>query len=402
MAEGQSRLAGNDGGTGLAGIGLLMQQDLDPENPDGASQSKVFIKSVVPGGACDRDGSIKVGDTVLSVNGENVVGLGVSEIRERIVGPVGSEVTVGLESGATGVAYERTLIRGNAQAPPADDLFAAPVQRLAVRAGPSDGTTATQSMSALSRSMDMRMLRSSISGRSMESLPAGALSNDMESQRLSRRIMELEAQLNMKDLELSRAKAMLESIAGSSEKTVKEVDVIQRKNSQQLMELQGMLNKSEQARRELEIQISNGTAREEEFHLAFSRAKEQTEAREHYFADLKLQLDELRNAYERDLAASNEEKNDYMRKLTKSEEEKEKIRLELKNMKTKETERREKELTVKEMLQDTEHKLIELKTLEEKVRGQSQALHLLFGQWHKDYFLNKSQEEAELENYFLA
>ena len=162
------------------------------------------------------------------------------------------------------------------------------------------------------------------------------------------------------------------------------------------------LNKSEQARRELEIQISNGTAREEEFHLAFSRAKEQTEAREHYFADLKLQLDELRNAYDRDLAASNEEKNDYMRKLTKSEEEKEKIRLELKNMKTKETERREKELTVKDMLQDTEHKLIELKTLEEKVRGQSQALHLLFGQWHKDYFLNKSQEEAELENYFLA
>ena len=54
------------------------------------------------------------------------------------------------------------------------------------------------------------------------------------------------------------------------------------------------------------------------------------------------------------------------------------------------------------MLQDTEHKLIELKTLEEKVRGQSQALHLLFGQWHKDFFLNKSQEEAELENYFLA
>jgi hypothetical protein len=31
-----------------------------------------------------------------------------------------------------------------------------------------------------------------------------------------------------------------------------------------------------------------------------------------------------------------------------------------------------------------------------------QALHLLFGQWHKDYFINKSKEEAELENYFLA
>jgi len=37
-----------------------------------------------------------------------------------------------------------------------------------------------------------------------------------------------------------------------------------------------------------------------------------------------------------------------------------------------------------------------------QVRSQSQSLHLLFGQWHKDYFINKSKEEAELENYFLA
>jgi hypothetical protein len=112
------------------------------------------------------------------------------------------------------------------------------------------------------------------------------------------------------------------------EKTVKEIDVIQRKNTQQLFDLkvihaqihmnestigkhintlalacavivfihvcgrirgnvryvsylltrvhivtrmhpQGMLNKSEQARRDLEIQLSNSKAREEEFHLAF-------------------------------------------------------------------------------------------------------------------------------------
>ena len=50
------------------------------------------------------------------MNGENVVGMGVSEIRERIVGPIGSEVVVGLESGATGTVYERTLTRGNASA----------------------------------------------------------------------------------------------------------------------------------------------------------------------------------------------------------------------------------------------------------------------------------------------
>ena len=53
---------------------------------------------------------------MLAVNGENVVGLSVAEIRERIVGPIGSEVSIALESGASGQVYERVLVRGNAQA----------------------------------------------------------------------------------------------------------------------------------------------------------------------------------------------------------------------------------------------------------------------------------------------
>jgi hypothetical protein len=52
---------------------------------------------------------------MLAVNGENVVGLSVAEIRERIVGPIGSEVSIALESGASGQVYERVLVRGNAQ-----------------------------------------------------------------------------------------------------------------------------------------------------------------------------------------------------------------------------------------------------------------------------------------------
>ena len=37
-----------------------------------------------------------------------------------------------------------------------------------------------------------------------------------------------------------------------------------------------------------------------------------------------------------------------------------------------------------------------------QVTAASKQLHLLFGQWQKDFFLNKSREEAELEQYFLA
>ncbi len=48
----------------------------------------------------------QVGDFVLQVNGENVVGYPVANIRERIVGPVGSSVRVMFESAVTGQQYE--------------------------------------------------------------------------------------------------------------------------------------------------------------------------------------------------------------------------------------------------------------------------------------------------------
>ena len=57
--------------------------------------------------------------------------------------------------------------------------------------------------------------------------------------------------------ELLKTKALLEQDTAASIKFVKEIDVLQRKNSDQVMQLQALLNKSEQARRELEIQVSN-------------------------------------------------------------------------------------------------------------------------------------------------
>ena len=52
------------------------------------ADGKVFIKSVVPGGPCDRDGIIKAGDHVLAVNSDDCIGLTVAAIREKILGCV--------------------------------------------------------------------------------------------------------------------------------------------------------------------------------------------------------------------------------------------------------------------------------------------------------------------------
>jgi hypothetical protein len=56
-------------------------------------------------------------------------------------------------------------------------------------------------------------------------------------------------------VQLQRTRSLLDSDKMSSMRYVKEIDSVQRKNTDQIMELQGMLNQSEQARRELEMQV---------------------------------------------------------------------------------------------------------------------------------------------------
>ncbi|KAJ1472306.1 hypothetical protein T484DRAFT_1975621, partial [Baffinella frigidus] len=297
------------------------------------------------------------------------------------VGPIGSQVRVVFEKQSTGEAYERSLVRGNA----------------------SQQTMATDYSSSgyaqMSRSMDAR---GAAMGGSFSVLPVGATTNDTEMSRMKSRVSELEAQLNISQEQLRRTKGLLEHDRNASIRSVKEIDSLQRKNTEQVMELQALLNRSEQARRELEIQVANSKSREEEFHLAFNRAKEQTEAREMYFADLKKQFDEMRVAWDRDMAALRDAKSEVEKAKVKSDEEGAKLRKDIQELKQKEIARREREEGIRQLMHEAESKLLEAKTLEEKVRGQAQALHLLFGQWHKDFFTNKSKEEAELEQYFLA
>jgi hypothetical protein len=90
----------------------------------------------------------------------------------------------------------------------------------------------------LSRSMDALSLLSQSLGGSMDR--AGRSSG---------------ADIEICKDELSRTKALLEQDKAASMRYVKEIDVLQRKNAEQVMQLQALLNQSEQARRDLEIQV---------------------------------------------------------------------------------------------------------------------------------------------------
>lgn len=66
----------------------------------GAGQERlgIYIKSVVPGGAADRDGRLQAGDQLLSVDGQSLLGITQEKAAEFLV-RTGSVVTLQVAKG---------------------------------------------------------------------------------------------------------------------------------------------------------------------------------------------------------------------------------------------------------------------------------------------------------------
>ena len=72
----------------MAGVGLLIEQE------DGSDD--VVVTEVKSGGAAGKEGSVKAGDMLLSVDGRPVAGMHMPYIFKIVAGPLGSTVTLGL------------------------------------------------------------------------------------------------------------------------------------------------------------------------------------------------------------------------------------------------------------------------------------------------------------------
>jgi hypothetical protein len=91
-------------------------------------------------------------------------------------------------------------------------------------------------------------------GRMPDVATAAHYSHDAEALRLRSRIKDLENDVRMTRDELSRTRQLLHHDRGASLKYVREIDTLQKNYSEQIVELQGLLNQSEKVRHELEIQ----------------------------------------------------------------------------------------------------------------------------------------------------
>jgi carboxyl-terminal processing protease len=74
------------------------------------------VVQVFPRSPADEAG-IEVGDTVVSVEGQSIAGVGSTEATNEIKGPEGTEVTIGVRDGKTGKVRELTLVRAEVMLP---------------------------------------------------------------------------------------------------------------------------------------------------------------------------------------------------------------------------------------------------------------------------------------------
>ena len=254
----------------LVGVGILMQQD--PH--DGA----LYVKSCVRGGSAQRSGQIAEGDRIMSVDGQTCAGTKVAQAREMIVGIQGTVVRIALRN-AQGHDFDVSLTRGTADY--LDQIT--PVTIPGSSRAEALLRSANQTLQRLQPPIDESTL---------------IREEFRENERLRQRNTELEMEVANLQSVVARLQQQVDFERGSAKSVSHEVELIQKKYSDQIRDLHSMLNESEKARRDAEMKVSDNQKRETSVHEAIERAKEQADQREKFYGDICTKLEEERNHLE--------------------------------------------------------------------------------------------------------
>ena len=284
---------GHDNDEVLVGVGILMQQD----PADGA----LYIKSCVRGGAAARSGILHEGDRIISVDGQSCAEAKVAQAREMIVGIQGTTVRIVLQK-PQGEQYEAQLTRGTAEY--LDQISSTQEPELSRTEALLKSANLT--LERLQRST-VSPLRASASPREDSSTERTQARDDArENEKMRIRNTELEMEVSNLHAIVGRLQQQIDFERGSAKSVSHEVELIQKKYSDQIRDLHNMLNESEKARRDAEMQLSNVQQREAAVHDAVQRAKDKADQRETFYGDLCTKLEEERNHFESLLAKEKE------------------------------------------------------------------------------------------------
>uniref|UniRef100_A0A7S0EZ37 PDZ domain-containing protein n=1 Tax=Hanusia phi TaxID=3032 RepID=A0A7S0EZ37_9CRYP len=283
-----------------AGVGLLLGEQ---------EESKaVTVKQVVPRGSADRAGKVKIGDQILRVGGSDLTGVGVTEMRNLIIGEQGTSVRVTFRNPSSGEVYDLDLIRGtpdyfdalqgggSSQPPPAGVSLYASGNRI---------PTLNRYMLGTSWSAEMFANMPPPQATQVDQTPQRALQEENEWLRSALRMAESTIMRNRQ--ELSSMRDIYDKNEVEQDSRIKEIEKMNREKDDEKREVEQQMLQAERYRRSLEARLAEAQRRTEWQRESEHQIQDNERARMEYLNEIKRRAEEEKRYLEMDLMRSQEE-----------------------------------------------------------------------------------------------
>mmetsp|Transcript_43732 Transcript_43732/g.64188 ORF Transcript_43732/g.64188 Transcript_43732/m.64188 type:complete len:358 (-) Transcript_43732:587-1660(-) len=342
--------SGESGGSVQAGVGIFFQQESD---------GNVYVKTIVSGGAAERDGTVMVGDVIIAVDDREVIGEPLAVLRSLILGQQGSTTKLSLQrrEGSEVYQYDIKLMRGTAE------YF--------------------QSLSA---------------SRSMED----------EIDQLRLQLRQALAHCSQDRDELDRLRKVLSTEREGSQRREREIEQMASGNGEEIMKLNDHLRKVEQSRREAEIKLHPLQQREADLAEELNRQKEKERLRKEYIEELKKRHEDEKTRLEQLYLKEQAGRRDDQVARLSAEGMLSKVQSELVRLRDFDQMRREREDQYRQRFEQEQERMSEAVRLEEALRNLLKDTDQRMGRWYGEYYGTQpyqapvEEEENNEDQFFLA
>ncbi len=279
-----------------AGVGVFFQQDVG---------GFVVVKTIVKGGSAERDGTVQIGDRILSVDDRSVAGESLPVLRSLILGPQGSAVKMKFSrQSSNGGAQDFivSLIRGTSEYFSEKDSSSRPQRMLAAKQPQVFVQQSSGPAYQASAPLDQRQ------SLSRNSLP---IRDDDDVDALRLRLRQIASSAATHREESERIKRILLTERNETALKEKEKEEAALAHESERFRLQEALRKADIARRELDSQTIPLEQRVQDMKEEYSRGLEKEHLRQEYIDELRTRFeDEIRQLEQQLIAQQNARRDD--------------------------------------------------------------------------------------------
>lgn len=373
----------------MAGVGIFFQQDVG---------GFVVVKTIVKGGSAERDGTVQVGDRILSVDDRSVAGESLPVLRSLILGPQGSAVKMKFarQSSHSGAQeFSISLIRGTSEYFSEKDSASRP-QRMPISAPKQAQSFSGSSGNMQQPSTSAYQAAASVDPRQTSSRNSLPVRDEDDVDALRLRLRQIASSAATHKEESERIKRILLTERNETALKEKEKEEAALAHEAERFRLQESLRKADIARRELDSQTIPLEQRVQDMKEEYSRGLEKEHLRQEYIDELRTRFeDEIRQLEQQLIAQQNARRDDLIARH-QAESMLAKVVTEIQKWQQIDQERVQREIEFRERFAQDQIRLREIGKAEEVLRASFRELNSNMNSWNREFFEGLSYLQPRL------